>query len=197
MSREAEVNDFEECLKEGIYWEEKLKHRIEREFMTTAADRIAFEDHPDKQRAGIDLELMPDGVSAVDTKVRDYESYKYGDIILETWSVVEENEPGWFYTSEADVIAYAWKNKAGTNLINPGYLITNLDRLRDWYQDNYGNYPHICAKSNDWTTKFRPVPIEDFPDGTLIPFPARLPTGRVTDQATLENLGDQEREEER
>lgn len=179
------VHDFDECLEEGKYWEERLKYRIETVFMQLSVDRIRYDDSPDKQRNGIDLELDPDEITTVDTKVRDHEYAQYDDIVIETMSVAETGELGWFYTSDADVIGYAWKNQAGTNLLNPGYLIVLSDRLRDWFQDHYDEYPLKEAQNDGWTTEFRPVPIDDFPEGTLVEFPAKLPVERVTDQQTL------------
>lgn len=188
-SERDEPHDFEECLAEGTYWEDKLQRRLQTVLIQDSVDRIAFDDAPDKQRAGIDLEFSLSEIQTIDTKVRDYRWAKYNDIFLETWSVWEEEIPGWFYTTQADAIAYTWKNQAGTNLLETGYLILMSDTLTEWFNGVIDDYPEKDVPNDGWTTKGRPVPVSDFPEEALVPFNARLPKNRLTDQADFDRFG--------
>lgn len=193
MSSDDDVHDFQDSLEEGTYWEDKLQRRLQNVITCGSVEQILFEEEPEKQRAGVDLEFEFTEIETVDTKVRDHYYHQFEDLFLETWSVWPD-KPGWFFTSDVDVIAYAWKNRAGTNLLNEGYLINMSDRLRDWFYDHLEVYDEVSTKSQDgdteWETRGRVVPIDEFPEGTLFKFNPKVPTDRVTDQATFDEATD-------
>jgi hypothetical protein len=124
----------------------------------------------DEQRDGIDIVVELNNAT-FDVKFRDYRYYLRG-ILIETVSVVEENVPGWFYTSKADAIVYLWWDPTHTRLMPTGYYIYIQDKkLRSWFEKNKASYGPILATTKKdgktYHTEFYIVPIEDFPEGTI------------------------------
>lgn len=173
---EPRTQDWNESLAEGVKWERKLEERLEKVLMTTALERISFEDDPEAQLSGIDMVLSQE-TPKIDVKSRSHVGLRYDDILIETWSVWEEQIPGWFYTTEADLIARVYENEPGTNL-EEGYFIVMSDTFDQWFRDNYADYDetrqHTVRGGEEWHSAVREVPIEDFPSGTLVEFDPTL-----------------------
>lgn len=186
-SDEPRTQDWNESLADGVKWEQKLEERLEKVLMTTALERISFEDDPEAQLSGIDMVLSQESPK-IDVKSRSYIGLRYDDILIETWSVWEEQIPGWFYTTEADLIARVYENEPGTNLTK-GYFIVMSDTFDQWFRDNYEDYDetfqHTVRGDEEWHSAVREVPIEDFPQGTLVEFDPTLYEPTVDSQQDL------------
>lgn len=127
----------------------------------------------EEQRSGKDyvFELK---YKSFDVKVRDHKWCARGDILLETFSVVEKKILGWTDTSTADGTIYCWWNANETGLMPTYYLIRIQDkRFKDWWgnPDVRSKYePKMTQTSrndNIYHTEFIIVPISDFPEGVL------------------------------
>jgi len=162
----------------GAEWEKKLKPALKKLILTEGIKRIEFNKNPELQKKGIDL-LIKNKIAKVDVKTRKFKFYCYKDILIETQH--SYGKKGWFYTSEADLIAYVWENKQGTNF-HDGYLILIQNpELKSWFEKNKESFKIKWAyskskKNNDhWNTKNRVVPIEAFPKDTLFKFNPIIP----------------------
>lgn len=176
--REANrVQDWYETLDEGMKWEEKLENRLETVLMVSGLERISFDENPEAQLSGIDMVLSQESPD-IDVKVRDNEGLDYDDILIETWSVCEDSDAGWFYTSESDLIARVYKNEAGTNLVKGFFIVMTDGELHEWFNDNIETFDINRQKTvrdgERWHSECREVPIEDFPPGTLVEFDPTL-----------------------
>ena len=133
------------------------------------------------QRKGIDGILYAE-TAKIDPKVRDYSVYKWKDILIETISVMEENKLGWFYTSEADIVAYVWENPSKTNLIDGFFIFIQNKDLKEWFEKYKNKHPEKRRVATSlrtgiiWHTENFAVPINEFPKGTLIRFDPKLPS---------------------
>ncbi|OYT64165.1 hypothetical protein B6U67_00755 [Methanosarcinales archaeon ex4484_138] len=158
-------NPFEQNVIEGEICEEKVKERF-KEIFTPILHHILFNDNPELQKRGIDFEIHGRPVR-FDVKCRFFKSYSYGDILLETVSVREEDKPGWLWTSESDIIVYVWQNKQKNKFIG-GYLLF-LNEIRDWLdKTGTSRFRKIIAHSinrhgSQWSTENIAVPISEFP----------------------------------
>lgn len=173
----GDVHDFDESLKRGIHWEDELKDRLRNKLMSMSLEQVRFEEDPDMQRRGIDQVLEQDTAN-FDIKVRDHKYANAGDILLETVSVVEQDIDGWFYSSDSDVVVYVFENESGGNLCK-GYFIIITEALREWFEERKYRFQPVFAMSirngEKWETKSRVVPVNSFPDGTLVEFDPTLP----------------------
>jgi len=188
MSTDDEPYDWEDKLDMGTQWEEGLGNRLETVLSRLHIERIAFEDNPEKQLSGVDA-VLSRGEPDIDVKVQRNEHLTTGNLPIETWSVVEKAIPGWFYTGEADVIAWAYKNKAGTNLHPTGYLLFKTEAFVEWFNDHIDEFKEVTVETkrdgDTWETKSRLVPIERFPDENLVPFTPTLEENEETGQCEL------------
>jgi hypothetical protein len=125
------------------------------------------------QRNGVDGVLMKDDSELwkFEIKTRDFRQIR-DDILIETVSILEQNKPGWFYTSKADWILYQWRGKDGIGIID-GYVIMIKDEtLRRWFEHNKNAFEikdsHTDMGGEKYTTRNRVVMVRDFPIGTLL-----------------------------
>jgi len=188
MSTDDEPFDWDETLDMGTRWEDSLGNRLETVLTGIHIERIAFEDNPEKQLSGVDA-VLSEGEPDIDVKVQRNKHLTTGNLPIETWSVVDESIPGWFYTGEAEVIAWAYENKAGTNLHPTGYLMFKTEAFVEWFNDRIDEFKEITVSTNrngeTWQTKSRLVPIEDFPDEHLVEFTPTLAEDEETGQCEL------------
>ena len=188
MSTDDEPFDWDETVDMGTKWEGSLSDRLETVLMRAHIERIAFEDNPEKQLSGIDA-VLSESEPDIDVKIQRNEHLTTGNLPIETWSVVEKSIPGWFYTGEADVIAWAYENKAGTNLHPTGYLMFKTEAFVEWFNDHIEEFKEITVSTNrngeTWETKSRLVPIERFPDENLVEFTPTLEKNEETNQFEL------------
>lgn len=164
-------NDFDSCVRDGEHGEELTRSNFH-DIFKPVVQRFVYGDSAystTKQRHGIDFEIGKEKID-FDVKCRDYYTYKYQDILLETISVVEHNKPGWLYTSESDYVVYAWYNSTKTSFID-GYLLflENIRKFKDSYvpEKKQFKYARSYKNGNTWTTENIAVPIKDFPDDCL------------------------------
>lgn len=171
-------------------FEEKLTEKISQWFLNQKVKHIPYDPtHPEStklQHQGIDI-LLQSKTATIKVKTRDKKYYLQG-ILIEIISNKENQTPGWFYTSQADLIAYVWTNQHKTNLMPIGYLIIlQHPTLRDWFKEHNEQYPMFQTKSKDnshiWTTLFKVIPKKDFPPNTIIEFNPTLPI--ITTQTRL------------
>jgi len=132
--------------------------------------RFDYSLFPEIQMAGIDVECKFEEAT-YEIKGRLSFADKYGDVLLE---LKTGNKQGWFYTSQADYVAYVIFNDQKTDLLK-GYLIAIQNpKLRQFIEEHLNTYPHKIAKSerngSEWDTENIAIPIQDFPTGTLFPF---------------------------
>ena len=136
---------------------------------------LDFEHHAQEQKHGIDMILM-NKKPKIDIKTRQYQYHKFGDILLETISVIEKNKEGWLYYTDADLICYVWENESRNNLIDGYWLI--IQPLKEWFKGKENKYPKKIAESirEDliWHTENRAVPIKDIPKEYIYRFNPRL-----------------------
>lgn len=186
----SDAHDFDEKLEQGLKWESELADTLETILVTKGLEQISFEDNAEMQRSGIDLVLQQDSPN-IDVKCREHYAIQFGDILLETWSVYEENKRGWVYKPDIDLVAYVFENRPGTNL-QKGYFIVMSDVFREWFQENATEYPQKVAENSSfggYTTVNRAVPMEDFPEETLIEFDPALPEPQESPQTNLTEYG--------
>jgi len=166
---------FIDKLREAEPFEEKLKDRLSRFLFLQKVKKIPYDpQNPStvqQQKEGVDIVIRSEEAK-FDIKIRDNCYYKRG-ILIETMSVLEQKKLGWFYTSKAHAVAYAWWNKQKTNLMREGFLLLLQDpQLKEWFETNKDKYhilkTHSKQNGNLWTTCFKIIPINDFPKGTLI-----------------------------
>ncbi len=162
---EMKFNRFEQNVMEGEICEEKVKERF-KEVFTPILNHILFSNNPELQKRGVDFEIYARPVR-FDVKCRSFKSYAYGDILLETVSVREENKPGWLWTSESDIIVYVWENKQKSKFVG-GYLLF-LNEIRDWLKKvGTDRFKKIVAHSvskhgSCWSTENIAIPLSEFP----------------------------------
>jgi len=166
-------NPFDENLRNGQKWEVELLRKISR---IRLKEKIKFLTNNDEfQRKGIDGILYAEKAK-IDPKTRGYFAYKYNDVLIETLSVIEQKKLGWWYTTEADIIAYVWKNPSGTNLIDGYFIFVQDKNLRSWFEQykiQHLEKRRIASSERNgsiWHTENFAVPIKDFPKGTIMRF---------------------------
>lgn len=121
---------------------------------------------PNGIRKDIDYLLHIDGVLVkVECKIRSvkHQKHAYKDILLETKSSTEMNTEGWITKSEADLLAYVWKNNNHLD----GYIF-NLPLLREWWNKNSKHYLDRIYAPNPplnplYHTENVAIPINDLP----------------------------------
>ena len=158
---QGKIHDFNICLAQGLKGEKMFNDIYGSQFISKL-NQILYETDKDKQRAGYDFEYKTRKIK-VDIKTRDYNYYKYKDILIEIISIDTTNTKGWYYTSEADIIVYGWLNKDENSFIDM-YCI-NLENTKKWL--NVKDYPIKYALNKGYKTHFIIVPIKDFPDNCL------------------------------
>lgn len=111
----------------------------------------------------MDLELSFPKIK-IEIKTRSFFSYRFADILLETISVLKNNQilkKGWLYTSQADVIIYVWKSEQ-KHKFQDGYLLfrkqlTDLALAQNWDL----KYPIRNVENKGYITRNIAVPIND------------------------------------
>ena len=161
------IHDFNRDLSEALKWEEKVAGQFKDIIIAEAVKKATLEE----QKDGIDIIIkLKEGT--FDVKFRDSKYFPPQDLLIETVSVVEQNKPGWFYTSKADAVVYLWWNESRTNLKPVGYLLFIQDPwFREWFEKHRHLYPEkettTKRDGKTWKTKFVIVPIKHFPKGSL------------------------------
>jgi len=180
-------HDFNEMLKKGGNWENKIRPILERLLIKIKLENQDYTLNEGKanQRKGIDFTTLSEEPTW-DPKTNSHTYYQNGKILLETTSVTEKNVPGWVYTSQADFIVHTWLNENETNLMPIGYLV-KLDELRktklytvleDYVFESHWYDGHSTKTKNGnqtWHTRFALVPLEDFAEGVLYRFNPHIP----------------------
>lgn len=190
----SDPHSFQEKLSLGEEWEVKIKPAIENQIQSFSAERIQFDEEPEKQLSGIDQTLTQDSFN-IDVKVRD-NRYCCDDVFIETVSVEERNSDGWLYSDGTDIVAYCWLNRLGDNLCD-GVLLETSNPFVEWFEGNKTKFKEKRLQSVDeetgrkWHTIGSIVPIGSIPKGFIITdFDPELPTGLITDQDKLDNWAD-------
>ena len=170
VMKSKRVNVWNFSLKIGAKGEELVRKKLEAFMTKITLKNFDFSLYPEIQRKGIDLFLAFEKPN-IEIKSRLSYVLKYNDILLELRT---GNKLGWFYTSQADYIAYVIFNEQKTDLVK-GYLIALQNpKLRTFVEDNIEKYEHKTADSEDqgsyWNTDNIAIPITDFPEGTLFEF---------------------------
>lgn len=179
----VKINFFQKNLEEGYQAEQALKRKLHQIVFVASVQQISWEESPfakHLQRNGIDG-IAETRTFSYDVKVRNYSYYRFKDILIETMSKIESQEPGWWYYSKCDFIVYVWKDPRGDYLID-GYIIFIQDpKLRDWFEDNketfYHPKPAMTRTNNgkEWHTDNLAPRINQFPEETIIQFDPKLP----------------------
>jgi len=172
MGESGEIHDFHECLKRSHeyedmpWWEEVYKKAFAGFKSMTSVRQDGW-----AQRGGIDriIVLASGKVLKVDEKVREK---NYGDILLERWSDMRRQTPGWVQKDLAcDYIAYAVAPKKTCFLLPFQQLrMAWLNHGRGWIiraestDDLDLDYRMIEAKNNGYVTQSVAVPIKTLYD---------------------------------
>lgn len=188
---EPNTFDWDESLSMGLKWEERLSDWLETVLTRMSIENISFSDDPETQLSGIDS-VLESGSANFDVKTQDHEYYYSDNLPIETMSVVEADKPGWFYTTESDIIVWVFPNQAGTNLMPTGYFLLHDDTLVEWFNENLSEFPQFEARTprgeTTWTTLGRLVPIDDIPASHITEFNPVLLEDEETDQGTLQDF---------
>lgn len=176
--------DFDEQLAFGEEWERRVSERLNSLLKSISVENISFDENPELQLSGVDAVLKRENPQ-FDVKTQSHKHIATGNLPIETWSKFEQSTPGWFYTSESDIVVWVYPNKAHTNLYRKGYFMMLGEGIRGWFNDRHDRYRSIEVQNTGWMTKCRLVPIEDFPDEYLVEFDPRIPTDRDTPQSDL------------
>lgn len=180
--------DFDTQLEFGKEWEQQATDHLQELLATVSVSNIDFNERPELQRAGIDS-IFSQKEATVDIKTQRFEHTTTGNLPIEVMSVIEQGVPGWFWEGESDMIVWVYPNQAATNLHHTGYLMPLTDGLRDWFDENAGEFRFIKSKTTGRYGKYhtgcRLVPIDRFPNEYLVSFDPRLPTDRETPQSDL------------
>lgn len=166
------INEFNESLNIGNIGEEFTVKNFLTIFKPLLvnylySNRYKYELNELIQKAGKDGKT---GISLFEWDVKTRTKF-YPDILLETYH--SYGKLGWFFTSEADIIAYLYLKQDGT--IDKGFLLI-MKKLKDFFtSERLDKYPKIKAWSrnvnNQWFTLNVAVPFKDFPEKSLIYLP--------------------------
>jgi len=181
-------SDFDEQLNFGTDWESTAKEHLKELFTSISVSNISYENDPELQRAGIDV-LFQNETTKIDVKTQRHKHTNSPNLPFEVASVLEENEPGWFWEANSDLIIWIYPNKAQTNLYHTGYLMTLSDGLRNWFDETHDEYEFKSIPNSgrygEYHTGCYMVPIDDIPEEYLVEFDPRLPTDRETPQSDI------------
>ena len=167
------VNEWYECLQIGEIGE-KFTTKHQRKIILPIIDQFLYANRfeynlnkigKDKQRQGINGEINLNFSYEVKTRTKNW-----GDILLETISVIEKIVPGWFFTSKANAIVYYFLNRQRE--IDEGYIIL-LNQTRKYFTEAVlERYPKKIAKTERnnycYHTENRAIPFDAFPKKSLI-----------------------------
>lgn len=182
-----DVADFEEDLEFGKKWEQLVSSYLKKLLPKFSIDNVEYERRPELQRAGIDT-ILAQEQPTLDVKTNRNRYLGTGNLPIEIWSDHEAGVPGWFYTSEADLIVWVWENQAGTNCHHRGYFMPHSQELIEWANEKMDELPdwrRRTKQNESWETVFWLFPIDEFPDEFLVEFDPRPPNERETPQSDL------------
>jgi len=143
----------------------KRRHKLEEKALPyIQRDLEELFDVPFKDVSGEkEVDLVMRGFNhTVEVKVRNYETLRFNDILIETVSVVERNVPGWIYTSKAELLYYCFFEE-GKPLVR---AILHMPHLQGWWK-NVRQQLYVEQETyteDGWHTRFRSVPWRDIPD---------------------------------
>lgn len=161
------INDFNINVKEGGICEDMVRDKFKVVFEPILQQFVYGNSitETQKQRNGIDFNITHNELS-FDVKCRDFYAYQFKDILLETVSVVEDEKPGWLYSSKSDVIVYVWKNETGKKFID-GYLLF-MNNIREFLKQYLKIHTPLQKRAvsvrgtRRWHTDNIAIPIKDF-----------------------------------
>jgi hypothetical protein len=135
------------------------------------AARLPYESHPAEQRSGIDF---ASGEVRVDVKTQSHKYIYTGNIPIEVFSVLEAQEPGWFFKSASDVIVWLYLDAEGDGLWHRGYMMYMGDELHEFITDNREEWRRVEVANDgrygQYTAVNYLVPVPAFPVHLLAPF---------------------------
>jgi len=133
-----------------------------------------YDTHPHLQRSGIDI---TNDKYLIDVKTQAHKYIDSDNIPIEVFSVYEQQKPGWFYRSEADIIVWVYHGEGGNGLWHTGYVMPLTDELREWVNDNRKEWRRIEVANDGRYGKYTAVnyliPIDKFREHELISFDPR------------------------
>ncbi|MEM2512700.1 MAG: hypothetical protein QXU81_00045 [Candidatus Bathyarchaeia archaeon] len=164
-------NNWDDSLRLGGKGEKIVSSAIEEALPRLILRKLRYWSNRVEQKSGIDMILRLDE-ARVEVKTRNHKALKYNDIAVETVSVIEENKPGWIFTSRADYIAYVILDRSERRILR-GWLLKMPD-FRTWFLSNVQKYSKHMTKtrrgSREWHTVFATVPLKDIPRSILYQF---------------------------
>lgn len=146
--RPVAVHRFADCLARGRVAERAMDRHFGRWFHVAQVPR-------QDQRRGIDRRWSCHQTGAVYTVEykADWKACETGRAFLETWSVVEQQKPGWVVTSEAMLLAYYLPHAERV-------LVLDLATLKKALPEALERWPEREASSGGWTTRGVAVPVD-------------------------------------
>jgi len=133
-----------------------------------------YNTHPHLQRSGIDI---TDDKHLIDVKTQAWKYVFSGNIPIEVFSVFEQQKPGWFYKSNADIVVWVYHDERADGLWHTGYVMPLTDSLREWVNHNRELWRRIEVANDgrygEYTAINYLVPVPAFRPEQLIPFDTR------------------------
>lgn len=192
---EPETFSWDETLEMGTSREPEVSRKLQQILTQAKIRNVSFADDPETQLNGIDAVMARDNVTW-DTKTQRHDHYRTGNLPFETISVVEANKPGWFYTSDADIIVWVYETKSESDatLMPRGYFLLHDENIVEWFNERLSEFRKFTSKTtssnSEWTTLGRLVPIEDIPDSHICEFNPRGIVEAENDDNSQSRLGD-------
>lgn len=179
----AYVNDFDNNVSQGRFFEEVVLKRI-KDFFLGAPVYIPYDNNStiacEIQRKGIDGYIRT-YKPKFDIKTRlDHRFYKpnKNDICVEVKLEQldgDKETPGWYYYSQSDFVIYVWANKVKDDLEREGYIIPIRNPevknfLDNYIKNNNGKWSYSQRGDRMWKTYNVFPKVSQFPGNTLIRF---------------------------
>lgn len=161
-------HDWSDCLNFGDLGEKLAKNLIH--LLTTNISQLTFSKNPSFQRQGKDLLLNICDIFSVsvEVKTREHNIIAYWhdgvDFLIETISVIEQDTPGWIFTSKADILFYGVLNERKDDWSCA--WVFNLEKLQTWFKSqNQDGFQAKITHTRDkgYSTAFCIVPKEIIP----------------------------------
>lgn len=135
------------------------------EALSTPVRHFEYESHPYEQLSGVDG-ITHSGVK-VDVKVQRKSHIETGNLPVEIWSDIAGQTPGWFYTGNASLIAWAYCDFSTDELLQTGYMLHKTERFVDWFHRHKQRFRRVDIDNDGYTAVVSLVPLITIPDNFL------------------------------
>lgn len=165
--------DFDTQRAMGESHEQTVLRRVG-DVLSTSVEHFSHASHPNVQLAGVDG-LTADG-QRIDIKVQRKSHIKTGNLPFELWSDIAGQTPGWLYTGNAGLIAWAYCDERTNTLLPTGFLLEKTESLVRWFNEHKDSFRRVRIDNGDYTAVVSLVPLITIPDNFLSYFCVTTPT---------------------